>query len=563
MRIFLRISALYWKYRRRALVIYLCLLAGAVLALLIPRLTGQAIDLALGSSQTSSLLLTAAGIGAAGMFRSFLSYQQSYLGEYLSQKVAYDLRARFYDHLQRLSYAFHDRSQTGQLMSRATSDVEEVRQFVGFALLRGVYFLVIMLAIVVLLLLLDWKLALMCLWVLPIISYRTVKINSQLRLLWAKIQQGIGVLGTIVQENLTGVRVVRAFAREDYENQKYRRQAETIYEQEIEANNLLALNSPIMTFLLMLALAVILWYGGRQVIAGELTQGELAQFLIYMVMLSNPVRMLGWLTTLYSRAMASGHRIYEILDEVSPVRDSPDSVDIDKAQGQIVFEKVDFAYQAHGATLKDISFEAKPGQIIALVGASGSGKSTIANLIPRFYDVTGGRITLDGIDVRKIKLSSLRCQIGIVHQDTFLFSASIKENISYGKPDASLEEVIQVAKIAHLHDFIAGLPEGYNTQVGERGIKLSGGQRQRLAIARTILVNPAILIMDDSTASVDTETEYLIRQTLAQALVGRTTFIIAHRLRSVQIARPDPGVKRGTDYPKGNASRTNTKRRLL
>jgi ATP-binding cassette, subfamily B, bacterial len=536
MRIFLRTAALFWKYRKRALLAYFCLFAGAGLALVIPRLTGQAIDQALSSSQRSSLLLTTLAIAGAGLLRSILSYGQSYLSEYLSQKVAYDLRNQFYDHLQRLSYAFHDRSQTGQLMSRATADVEGVRSFVGFALLRGVYFFILLIAIPLILFSIDWRLALISLSVLPLISFRTIAINRRLRVLWTQIQQGLGALGTIIQENIVGSRVVRAFASEEFENQKFRRQASIIYDQEITANNLLAANSPLMSFSLLMAMAGILWYGGRQVVAGTLTQGELAQFLFYLVMLDMPVRMLGWLTTLFSRANASGRRVFEILDQKSPVTDKPDAVNLTEGKGVIAFENVFFGYDSHATTLKDVTFEAKPGEIIALVGASGSGKSTVANLIPRFYDVTSGHITIDGIDVRDISLASLRRHIGIVHQDTFLFSATIRENISYGRPDANQEEIVAAAKVARLHDFIMSLPDGYETWVGERGITLSGGQKQRLAIARTILLNPSVLIMDDSASSVDTETEHFIRRTLAELSVGRTTFIIAHRLHSVEMA---------------------------
>jgi len=536
MLIFRRVVALFWKYWPRALIVYVCLFVGAGLTLLIPRLTGQAIDLALSSGDYHSLLLIALTVAGVGLLRSMLTYWQSYLSEYLSQKVAYDIRSLFYNRLQRLSYSFHDRSQTGQLMSRATADVEGVRMFVGFALLRGVYFVVLMIAITVVLLLLNWKLALISLSVIPFISFRTVAINRKLRVLWMKIQQGLGVLGNIVQENLTGVRVVRAFVREDFESQKFRKQAEIIYQQEIEANNLLAANSPLMSLALSLAMGGILWYGGRLVVTGALTQGELAQFLLYLVMLSMPIRMLGWLTILFSRAMASGQRIFEILDQVSPIKEKPDAININEVKGLVRFEDVSFSYDSHGTILKNVTFEAQPGQVIALVGASGSGKSTIANLIPRFYDITSGRITIDGIDIRDLSLASLRRHVGIVHQDTFLFSATIRENISYGRPDASLEAITEAAKIARLHEFIMSLPDGYETWVGERGITLSGGQKQRLAIARTILLDPRILIMDDSTSSVDTETEYLIQQTLAELPVGRTTFIIAHRLRSVQMA---------------------------
>ncbi len=535
MRIFFRTVTLFWKYWPRALLAYFCLFAGAGLALYIPRLTGQAVDQALGG-QTEGLMLTALVIGGAGLVRSALSYWQTYLSEFLSQKVAYDLRNQLYNRIQSLSYAFHDRSQTGQLMSRATSDVEGIDRFVGFAMVRGVYFILLMVVITVLLLMLDWKLALISLSVLPFISYRTVVINRKLRLLWAKIQQGIGVMGTILQENLTGVRVVRAFAREDYESKKFQQQAESIYTMEIEANNRLASNSPVMSFALMLAMAAVLWFGGQQVIAGTLTQGEFVQFIFYLVMLGMPVRMLGWLTILFSRATASGRRIFEVLDQVSPVVEKPNAIDTAEVKGQVAFKNVSFNYDSHANVLQNIDFTAPPGQIIALVGASGSGKSTLANLIPRFYDVTSGNITIDNTDIRDMTLASLRRHVGIVHQDTFLFSATIRENISYGRPDASLEEITSAAKVARLHDFIVSLPDGYETWVGERGITLSGGQKQRLAIARTILLNPRILIMDDSTSSVDTQTEYLIQQAMAELPVGRTTFIIAHRLRSVQMA---------------------------
>ena len=532
----LRTTTLFWKYWRRAIVTYFCLLAGAGLALVIPSLTGQAINLALGTKQTHALVITALLIGGAGILGSVFAYFQSYNGEYLSQKVAYDLRNKLYNQLQTLSYAFHDRSQTGQLMSRATSDIEAIRGFIGFALLRGVYLLVLLVAITVLLFTLNWKLALIGLSVIPFISLLTIVINRTLRLYWMKIQQGLGSLGTIIQENLVGAKVVRAFAREDFESKKFRHQAEEIYNLEIGANNLLATNSPLMSFAILLAMGGVLWYGGTQVISGVITQGELVEFLLYLVMLSMPIRMLGWLTILFSRASASGKRIFEILDQSSPVNEKPDAKELKDVKGDVVFENVSFGYDSQGSTLKNVNFEAKRGQIIALVGASGSGKSTIANLIPRFYDVTSGRITIDGVDVRDATLASLRRNIGTVHQDTFLFSATIRENIAYGKPNATLEEIIAAAKQAHLHDFINGLPAGYETWVGERGITRSGGQKQRLAIARTLLLNTHILIMDDSTSSVDPETEYEIQQTLAELPAGRTTLIIAHRLRSVQQA---------------------------
>ncbi|OGO41654.1 MAG: hypothetical protein A2137_01070, partial [Chloroflexi bacterium RBG_16_58_8] len=536
MRIFARIAALFWKHRRQAALAYLFLFGGAALAMAIPQLTGRAIDLALGSSRTSLLVYTALGIAAAGILRGLLNYGQTYLSEALSQRVGYDLRNLLYDRLQKLSYAFHDRSQTGQLMSRATSDVEGVRMFVGFALLRGAYFLVLLVAIAVVLFLLNWKLAIISLCVIPFVSFRTIAIGHQLRVISMKIQQGLGALGTMIQESIVGAKVVRAFAHEEFETERYMRQAEENYRLEIKVSKLLASNSPLMAFALLLAMAGILWYGGRLVIAGVITEGRLAEFLLYVVMLNMPVRMLGWLTQLYSRAMSSGQRVFEVLDEVSQVKERPGAIPLDGVRGAVRFENVTFSYDSQQAAVRDIDFEVRPGQIVALVGASGSGKSTVANLLPRFYDVSSGRIAIDGQDVRDLTLESLRRNVGIVHQDTFLFSATIRENIGYGKPDATLAEIIAAARIAHLHDFIMGLPEGYETWVGERGITLSGGQKQRLAIARTLLLNPRIIIMDDATSSVDMETEHLIRQALNALLAGRTTFIIAQRLRSVQMA---------------------------
>ncbi len=499
----------------------------------------------------AAVTITAFTIAGAGILQSILSYAQSYLSESLSQKVAFDLRNSLYNRLQSLSYAFHDRSQTGQLMSRATADVEGIRMFVGFALIRGVYFMILLVAISVILFLINWQLALLSLSVLPFIAYRTIAINRKLRVLWTNIQQGIGQLGTIVQENLVGARVVRAFARQDLENQKFGKQAKALYDMEIEANNLLALNSPVMTFALLMAMAAILWLGGRQVVSGLLTEGELTQFLLYAVMLAGPIRMLGWLTTLFSRAMSSGQRVYEVLDEVSPVKEKSGAVAPEGIKGKVSFEDVSFRYQSHGDVLKNISFTVQPGQVVALVGATGSGKSTVANLIPRFYDVSAGCITIDGIDIRDYSLVALRKYVGIVHQDTFLFSASIRENLSYGRPGAAFEEIVQAAKTVRLHDYIMSLPEGYETQVGERGITLSGGQKQRLAIARTILLDPKIIIMDDTTSSVDTETEFFIQQSLAGLLTGRTTFIIAQRLRSVQMADLILVLKDGTVVERG------------
>lgn len=536
MAVILRIIKLYWRHRRQALLAYLCMFTTAGMALAIPRLIGQGIDLALNHQGPYHLSIVALLVVFAGTFRALASYGQNYLSEYLSEKCAYELRNALYVRLQNLSYAFHDRAHTGQLMSRATADVDGVRLFIGAALIRGVYYITLMTVVTVILVRTNWQLAALSLFVLPIISFRTYKISKTLRRLWMNIQQKIGELGDLIQENIVGAKVVRAFAREEYEKEKFGKKADEIFRREMEAYLMQANNTPLMNFLFMISTGAILWYGGVLVMQGALTAGGLTQFLLYLVLLSMPVRILSWIITLSSRAISCGERIFEIIDTVSPVEEKPDAVELDGIEGAVRFSRVSFSYGVQDSVLRDVDFDVAPGKVAALVGMSGSGKSTIANLIPRFYDVTEGAITIDGVDIRKVTLSSLRRHIGIVHQDAFLFSATIAENIRYGKPDATMEEIMDAAKAARLHDFIEGLPDGYETLVGERGITLSGGQKQRLAIARTILLNPRILIMDDSTSSVDTETEYFLRRSLRDLLKNRTTFIIAQRLTSVKMA---------------------------
>jgi len=341
---------------------------------------------------------------------------------------------------------------------------------------------------------------------------------------------------TVLQEALTGARVVKAFAREDYESAKFRREAEAVFADSYESSRIQAFNSPIITGLWLAAAAATLWVGGWQVSTGQMEVGELTSFLLYLMVLQMPVRALGWIIMILSRANAAGQRIFEILDAESAVREKPGAIELKDVKGHVRFEDVSFSYDTISPVLEHIDIDARPGQVIALMGPTGSGKTTVVNLIPRFYDVTGGRITIDGIDIRDVTIASLRRAIGIVQQDVFLFSATIRDNIAYGAVGASQEEIEAAAKAAHIHDFIVSLPEGYDTWVGERGITLSGGQKQRVAIARTLLLDPRILILDDSTSSVDTETEYLIQQTLAQLMKGRTTFVIAQRLRTVKMA---------------------------
>jgi ATP-binding cassette subfamily B protein len=404
----------------------------------------------------------------------------------------------------------------------------------------------------------NWRLTLVSFACLPFIGYVAIVLVTKLRPLWTRIQQQMASMGTVLQENLSGIRVVKAFSRQQYERQKFEKEAHILYDDQIRVARIQAFGGPFMTFLTTIASSLVLWYGGMQVIQGHLTAGQLTTFYIYLGLLIPPIRMLGPIVDLTSRGIASGQRIFEILDTQSAVQEKPNAQVLANINGDVKFTGVNFKYQRIGSRetpgniLEDINLETKSGEMVALLGATGSGKTTLVNLIPRFYDVTAGSITIDGIDIRDVTLDSLRKNVGIVQQDVFLFTGTIRDNIAYGAVNATEEDIINATKSAQLHDYIKSLPNGYDTWVGERGVTLSGGQKQRLSIARTLLINPRILILDDSTSSVDTETEYLIQQALRELMKGRTTFVIAQRLQTVKDAEQifvlDKGkiVERGT-----------------
>ena len=360
--------------------------------------------------------------------------------------------------------------------------------------------------------------------------------TSKLRPIWMQVQNLQGELGVVLQENLSGMRVVKAFGREHFEETKFNAKAQDLFENSYATNKIQATYSPMLNGVWSLAMVATAWYGANQILHGSLKPGELAQFMLYLTMLQLPVRSLGWVNMMWARAATSGQRIYDILDAESAVQERPEAVELAGVQGHVTFEDVSFGYDSIAPVLRHVDIDAKSGEIVALLGQTGSGKTTVVNLMPRFYDVTGGAIKIDGVDIRDATLSSLRRVFGIVQQDVFLFSATIGDNIAYGASGASFEDVVRVAKLARIHDFIETLPDGYDTWVGERGITLSGGQKQRISIARTLLLDPKILVFDDSTSSVDTETEYLIQQALAELMKGRTTFVIAQRLRTVKSA---------------------------
>ena len=548
MPVLIRLLSFLRPYKRRVALAWFCVLGASVFVLVTPQLVGWAIDkgldvqiaggsgsrVALGNTRT--LVIAALAIVVAAAFRGVFAYGQTYMAEWISQRVAYDLRNAIYDRLQRLSYAYHDRAQTGQLMSRATQDVEGVRMFISLGVLRLGYIVLMLVVVLALMLYANWRLALVSWAFLPFIAWRSIAMTTKLRPVWMRVQDGLARLGTVLQENLSGVRVVKAFSREEFESQKFDVEARALFNDAYESNRILAVNSPMLTGFWVLATVATVWYGGREIIGQRLAVGELVAFMLYLNLLQMPVRVLGWIVMLFARAQSSGERIYEILDAESAVREKPGAMELAKVRGHVRFEEASFGYDSISPILRHVSFEAKPGQVVALLGPTGSGKTTIVNLMPRFYDVSGGRITIDGQDIRDLTLPSLRRDIGIVQQDVFLFSATIRDNIAYGAVAAGQEEIEAAAKAARIHDFIVSLPEGYDTWVGERGITLSGGQKQRVAIARTLLMDPRILILDDSTSSVDTETEYLIQQALAELMKGRTTFVIAQRLLTVKNA---------------------------
>jgi ABC-type multidrug transport system fused ATPase/permease subunit len=366
-----------------------------------------------------------------------------------------------------------------------------------------------------------------------------------------RVQDQLGRVTTVLQENLTGVRVVKAFSREPYENDKFEKEANELFYWNRRQNRIQALSNPFYQAMAMLSQVFVLGVGAYMITQGDLTYGELTSFLLYMALLMMPMRMLGFIVQMFARAGASGERIFEILDAESAVKEKPDAIPLENIQGHVRFQNVSFSYDSISAVLRDVTFDAPAGKVVALLGPTGSGKTTIVNLLPRFYDVTGGRITIDGIDIRDVTLTSLRANIGIIQQDVFLFSATIRDNIAYGAVDSSYEQIIEAAKIARIHDFIMSLPDGYDTWVGERGITMSGGQKQRVSIARTLLLDPKILILDDSTSSVDTQTEYLIQQALSAVMEGRTTLVIAQRLRTVKNADEILVMKDGTIAERG------------
>jgi len=535
----LRALAYLRAHRRDAIGAFVALLLVTAANLITPQLIRVAIDGGLTKNHPSQLRFAVVGLVVVALIRGLFTFLQGYLSERASQGVAYDLRDALFERLERLSFSYYDRVQTGQLLTRLTSDVEQIRQFAGTGIIQLAASVVMLVGTTALLLLTDWRLALVALAIVPAIFLLLLTFVRRIGPLFGQVQQTLGRLNTILQEDLSGARVIRAFAREDYETARYRDINDTLLDKNVQTVRALANNFPFVFLLSNIGTLAIIWIGGLQVIGHNLSIGTLIEFNSYLSFLLQPILTIGFLAASISRAGASSVRIFDILDAAVDVRDAPDATPLPPITGYVEYKDVHFGYsQGEREILRGIRFTVRPGQTVAILGTTGSGKSTFVNLLPRFYDVTGGGVSIDGRDVRSVTLESLRGQVGIVLQEALLFSGPVRDNIAYGKPDATSEEVVAAARAAQADEFIRALPQGYDTVVGERGVGLSGGQRQRIAIARALLVNPRLLILDDSTSAVDAETEAAI-QTALDALMrdaSRTAFVIAQRISTVRDA---------------------------
>jgi ABC-type multidrug transport system fused ATPase/permease subunit len=535
-RTFVRLLGFLRPYRASLIVSSALAILSQIAAILVPVLIGVVVNELDGGKDTQLLVLEIGAIVALGLVRGGLMYGRRVISGRQALAVEYDLRDELYSHFLRLSFGFYDRSQTGQLMSRATIDLQSVRFFLGYGLIFFAQHVVTVLVVTAVLFVYSWKLAFVALAITPIIAFTAYRYSRVSQPVLREVQQTLAEVAIVAEESITGVHVVKSFAQEDRRSERFGGAANTVFRQTLAANRQRALYVPLLTFLPLVAQALVLLAAGRMVVSGSLTLGAFFTFNLLLAMLVMPLRMLGMWIGQAQRAIAAGRRIFEVLDEPEEIADRQGAIPLAPGPGRLVFEDVTFGYDPDRPVLERIDLEVPAGRTVALVGPTGSGKTTLAALVPRFYDADAGRVLVDGANVRDLARRSLRREIGVISQDPFLFSASIRDNIALGMPDAPFEAVETAARAAQAHDFILELPHGYDTVVGERGITLSGGQRQRIAIARALLIDPRILILDDATASVDATTEARIRAGLREVMLGRTTIIIAHRLSTIALA---------------------------
>ncbi|HHW25886.1 MAG TPA: ABC transporter ATP-binding protein [Firmicutes bacterium] len=522
----------YWPL---VLVVFVAMLANSMLELSPSVISREILDKGLANKDLALIIKLSLGFILVAAVRFITNYVQWYVSELLGQKVIYNVRQTIHDHLQSLPPSYFSGMGTGQVMSRLTSDIDAIQQFVGWGALLLVQMIVQLTVISSYLAYLNLELMLVSCFLFPLLFRNVMVYDKTVRPAWKRVREKMGKLTEVLQENISGVRVVKAFAREPYEIDKFAKKNQEHYDANMERAEVEAKAQPVLDFLSSLSVVILVGYGGYMVQADRLTVGTLFAFYISVWSLIWPIRMLGWIVNHAEQALAAAPRLFELLDTEPAIKNPPEPIVLDKVTGRIAFENVSFSFPGDSReALKNVNLEIAPGERVAVVGSTGSGKSTLVNLLPRFLDPVEGRVTLDGYDLRDLDLTSLRRQMGIVLQDNFLFSATVRENIALGKPDATLEEIQEAARLAQADGFIQELPRGYDTPVGERGIGLSGGQRQRIALARALLVNPRVLVLDEATSSVDTETEYLIQEGLEEAMKGRTCIIIAKRLSTIR-----------------------------
>lgn len=523
----------YWK---PLVVTGALLLLRTGLNLLPPLFQREIVDQVIGGRDLSRLgVMIATLIGVYAVLQ-FVDFGDLYVRHALGERFIFGLRVRIYAHLQRLSLFFFERTSTGELMSRVTNDVNALEQFVTHGVALTAVDLLRLLGASAVLLALDWQLALVVLIPLPVMAFGLRRFNQRARPIYRRVRDRLGDINAKLQDNLAGIRVIQAFGQEEAELAHFSDTSERYYRERLRGLRTWSTFFPALHFLAALGGVLVLGFGARLVVNGQLSLGTLVAFISYTISFYDPLRRLTEVDNVFQQAIAAGERIFELLDEVPEIQDAPDAVALDEIEGDVVFDDVHFRYGDGGEVLHDVEFRMAPGEVVALVGPSGAGKTSIANLLCRFYDPGHGRILMDGHDLRGVQIRSLRQHVAVVLQDTFLFNTTVRENLLYGKPDASEEETVAAAKAAYSHEFIQQLPQGYDTEIGERGVKLSGGQKQRLALARAILADPRILILDEATSSVDAEAEHLIQQALEEVMKGRTSLVIAHRLSTIRNA---------------------------
>ena len=558
-----RVVKMTMRYRWRMSIAIVASVAAVIFQLYIPQFLGDAVDNAYNllrggadhADAQQALLITGLFLFGSSVLRGLFTMAHNYTGESVGQHVGYELRMAIYDKIQRLDFQFHDHTHSGDLITRGMLDIEGIRMFVNTGILRMIVLTLLIGISAINLFMADPLLAVVALSFVPLVGWRAIVSRLSLRESWHRLQAKLSILSRVMEENLQGIRVVRSFASQDHEMEKFDQTSNEAIEITWERIGIRVRNGTLMTFSFFFSMGLVILVGGYKSLQGDISVGLLAEFLAYMTILQMPVRRLGMLVNSLARATTSGERLFAVLDEEPDIREKPDAVALSKEDGEVKFEHVSFAYRAGEEeihVLSGINFSAKPGQVIGIIGPPGSGKSTIAHLLPRFYDVTSGRITIGGIDIRDVTLKSLRSMVSVIQQNNFLFTAGIENNVAYGDPWADRDRIISATNAAQLHQYIDALPKGYRTSIGERGVSLSGGQRQRLVIARTILLQPGIMILDDSTASVDAATEQRIQSALADISWDKVVIIIAHRLSALMHADEILFLDEGKIIERGN-----------